>query len=369
MIPYVDLVGQHAPLKQEILAAVARVLDHGQFILGEEVAEFEAAFARLCGVRYAVGVASGTDALILALRALGIGPGDQIVTPPNSFVATTSAIRLVGADPVFVDVGDDYNLDPARIEAAVTSRTRAILLVHLTGRACDMDAIGAIAARRGLFVVEDCAQAVLAEYRGRRVGSFGAIGCFSLHPLKTLSACGDAGVLTTHDPALDAKLRVLRNIGLKTREDCLAWSHNARLDTLQAAIVLTKLHHLEAWTEARCKNARRYRELLVDVPQLRLPADDGNDRRSVYHTFIVRAQRRDELKRALEAAGIGSAIHYPTPIHLTAVGRELGFSEHSFPNAERQAQEILSLPIHHLLSDQDLKQVAAATVAFYTQRR
>ena len=193
-VPYVDIAGQHAPLKEELLAAVARVIDSGIFILGPEVETFERAFAQLCGTRFAVGVGNGTDALVLALRAAGIGPGDEVITPPNSFVASTSAIALVGATPVFADVRDDYLIDPELVEAAITPRTKAILPVHLTGRACDMTALGAVAQRHGLAIVEDCAQAVLAEHRGKRVGSFGTLGCFSLHPLKTLNACGEAAI-------------------------------------------------------------------------------------------------------------------------------------------------------------------------------
>ncbi|MBV8480132.1 MAG: DegT/DnrJ/EryC1/StrS family aminotransferase, partial [Actinobacteria bacterium] len=217
-VRYVDIAAQHAPLKEELLEAVARVLDHGKFILGPEVEEFEARFAELAGTRFAIGVASGTDALVLALRALDIGPGDEVITAPNSFVASAAAIALVGARPVFVDVRDDLNIDPDAVSAAVTDRTRAILPVHLTGRPAAMSPIMEIASRHGIAVVEDCAQAVLAEVDGRRVGSFGDVGCFSLHPLKTLNAVGDAGVLTTNDEAMARRLRLFRNIGLETRD-------------------------------------------------------------------------------------------------------------------------------------------------------
>jgi dTDP-4-amino-4,6-dideoxygalactose transaminase len=363
-VPYVNLAGQHAPIKKEILAAVSAVLDSGQFILGEPVAEFERQFALLCGVRYAVGVNSGTDALILALRAIGIGPGDEVITVPNSFVASTACIRLLGARPVFVDVGPDYNIDPGKIAAAVSPRTRAILPVHLTGRPCNMEPIMAVARENGLHVIEDCAQAVIAEYRGRQVGSFGTVGCFSLHPLKTLNACGDGGVLTTDDPSLYERLKVMRNIGLRRRDECVLWSHNSRLDTIQAAILLVKLRYLDQWTEKRRENARYYRAHLAGVPQVEAPAAEA-EVRAVYHTFVIQADRRDALRAHLAEQGIRSAIHYPVPIHLTEAGRELGYPEGSFPTAERQARRILSLPIYPELTVAQLQRVCDTIREFY----
>jgi dTDP-4-amino-4,6-dideoxygalactose transaminase len=367
-VPYVDLVGQNAPVRQTLLDAVARVLDHGQFILGPEVDEFEARFAELCGTRYAVGVASGTDALVLALRALDIGPGDEVITPPNSFVATASAIAVVGARPVFADVGDDMNLDPNAISAVVTERTRAVLPVHLTGRAAAMGRILEISERHGLAVVEDCAQAVLAELGGRRVGSFGDIGCFSLHPLKTLSAAGDAGMLTTDDEKLVRKLRLLRNIGLASRENAVLWSTNSRLDTLQAAMMLAKLPHLDAWTEARRSNAAAYRESLGGVAGLVIPTERP-DERAVYHTFVIQTEEREALRDHLERLHIGTAVHYPMPIHLQSVGRALGYGEGDFPVTEKQATRILSLPVYHGLTRAQLDHVVASIVTFAGSRR
>mgnify|MGYP001444070758 CR=1 FL=1 len=246
-VPYVNLPAQHTPIKEELLEAISRVMDHGIFIMGQELDEFESRFAELSGSAYAVGVNSGTDALILALRAVGVGPGDEVITVPNSFLASTSCITLLSAQPVFVDVKDDYNIDPDLIEDAITPRTKAILPVHLTGRPADMDKIMEIAQRRGLQVIEDCAQAVGAEYRGKPVGCFGAVGCFSLHPLKTLNACGDGGVLTTNDEELYQRFKVLRNHGLLNRDECIDWSMNSRLDTLQAA----EIHDLLTYIEAR----------------------------------------------------------------------------------------------------------------------
>jgi dTDP-4-amino-4,6-dideoxygalactose transaminase len=367
-VPYVNLAGQHRALKAELLDAVAGVLDNGQFILGEPVQQFEQRFAALCGVRFAVGVNSGTDALVLALRALDIGPGDEVITVPNTFVATASAIVLAGAHPVFVDVGDDYNMDARLIERAITARTKAILPVHLTGRPADVEGIGAVAAKHGLPVVEDCAQAVLAESNGRRVGSFGALGCFSLHPLKTLNACGDGGVVTTDDPALADRLRILRNIGLRTRDDCAAWAANSRLDTIQAAILLVKLRYLEHWTQARRAHAAFYALRLAGVDGLTLPSEHPHQH-AVYHTYVVQAERRDELKAFLAERGIETSIHYPIPIHLHRAAAELKLPRGSFPVAERQAAHILSLPVYPELTGEQLEAVVDALREFYTAAR
>jgi dTDP-4-amino-4,6-dideoxygalactose transaminase len=363
-VPYVDIAGQHAGLKAELLEAVGAVIDRGDFILGREVERFEAELSRVCGTREAVGVGSGADALVLALRALGVGPGDEVITAPNSFVASASAVAVVGGRPVFADVGEDMNLDPERVAAAVTPRTRVVLPVHLTGRPADMTPILAVAQRSGLAVVEDAAQAVGAEYHGRRVGSLGTIGCFSLHPLKTLNACGDGGALTTDDPALAERLRLLRNNGLRTRDDCRLWAVNSRLDTIQAAMLLVKLRHLDRWTEARRANAAFYGRELHGIPALRLPVDRPGER-AVYHTFVVQAERRDALRAHLDAHGIGTSIHYPTPIHLTAAAAPLGYRPGSFPVAERQAGRILSLPVYPELRPEQREHVVQAIRDFY----
>ena len=363
-IPYVDLAGQHKPLKAELLDAVAKVIDHGKFILGDEVALFEQRFAGLCGVSYAVGVNSGTDALIIALRALGIGPGDEVITPVNSFVASASCIALCGAKPVLVDVREDYNIDPAQVRKAITSKTRAIIPVHLTGRPADMASILEIAQQHKLFVVEDSAQAVFAEYCGKRVGSFGSFGCFSLHPLKTLNACGDGGVLTTNDLELYEQAKLLRNLGLATRDNCAVWSGNSRLDTVQAAMLLVKLKYVDAWTEKRRRNAAFYQQALKGVRGLTVPADREKEK-AVYHTFVVQAERRDELKKFLAENGIETSIHYPLPIHLQRAATPLGWRSGSFPIAERQAGKILSLPIYPELEDSDLSYITGRIREFY----
>ena len=333
-IPYINIKAQHAALKHELLQTVGETLDEAQFINGSAVGLFEQRFAEVCGARFAVGVNSGTDALILALQALEIGPGDEVITVPNSFVASTSCIVLTGAQPVFVDVRDDYNMDPTQLEAAITPKTKAILPVHLTGRPADMDPIMEVARAHGLHVVEDSAQAISAEYRGRRVGSFGIIGCFSLHPVKTLGACGDGGILTTDDEGLYERLQILRYHGLKTRDDCVVWAGNSRLDTIQASILLVKMKYFDTWTEGRRANAAFYQKALAEVPGLCVPVDQPYEK-AVYHTFVVQAERRDKLRAWLGDKGIETLIHYPNAIHLQESAEALGYKRGSLPVTER----------------------------------
>ena len=362
-VPYVDLALQHASIKAELMEAIEEVLDEGQFILGPQVLEFERQIAKIVGTKEAVALNSGTDALILALKSLGIGSGDEVITVPNSFVASASCIALVGATPVFIDVSEDYNLNPALLEEALTPRTKAILPVHLTGKPADMTPILQFAQKHNLFVVEDCAQAILAEYNGQQVGSFGIAGCFSLHPLKTLNACGDGGILTTDDPALASQVRLYRNLGLKTRENCTHWSSNSRLDTIQAAILLVKLRHLHRWTEQRRAHAVRYQRELANIPGLRVPLELAHEK-CVYHTFVVLAERREALRVFLQERGIGTAIHYPTPIHHQDVAH--AYAHLKFPVTERLAEQILSLPIHQDLKPEQQTSVIEAIHAFYS---
>lgn len=363
-ISYTDLTGQHAYLKDELLEAVSNVLDRCQFILGPEVEAFEQRFAELCGVSHAVAVNSGTDALVLALRALDVGSGDEVITVPNSFVATTSAIVLARARPVFIDVRDDYNMDPSQIESVITSRTKAILPVHLTGRPAEMNTILEIAKRHHLYVIEDAAQAVLAAYHTKRVGSFGTIGCFSLHPLKTLNACGDGGVLTTNDSGLFKRLKILRNLGLESRDRCSAWSGNSRLDTIQAAMLLVKLKYLPKWTEQRRLNAEFYLKQLGGLSEIRLPIEQSYEK-CVYHTFVIRTDRRDELKSYLADNQVETAIHYPIPLHLQESAASLNYKIGMFPMAEAQANHILSLPIYPELGQEKLNRVVSVIKKFY----
>ncbi|MFQ5493863.1 MAG: DegT/DnrJ/EryC1/StrS family aminotransferase [Phycisphaerae bacterium] len=363
LVPYVDLAGQNKPLRGALLSAVERVLDHGRFILGPEVEQLEAAWARRCGTRHAVSVGSGTDALFLVLKALGIGDGDEVITAPNSFVASASAVVHAGARPCFADVGDDFNLNPDAVRRCITDRTRAIIPVHLTGRPAAMDRINDIAASRSIAVIEDAAQAMGAMCGGRPVGGLARAACFSLHPLKTAGACGDAGMITTDDNDLADRLRRLRNHGFARRqEDCNEWGYNTRMDTLQAALALVKLDHLDEWTSRRRAHAALYRERLAGL--VRIP-DDRPEDCAVYHTFPVEADRRDELTEHLHYRGIGCAVHYRVPIHLLPAARSLGYKPGDLPMAERQADRIVSLPIHEGLTEQQLDRVCDAVRSFY----
>lgn len=362
-VPFIALDLQQRALKPALLKAVGRVIDSGQYILGAEVERFERAFAALCHTAFAVGVSDGTCALTLALRALGMGPGDEVITAPNSFLASAASIALAGGRPVFADVRDDLNIDPDAVAAAITSRTRAIMPVHLTGRPAAMDRLGALAERHGLAIVEDAAQAVGARLHGRPVGSFGAIGCFSLHPLKNLGALGDAGVVTTGDGALARRLQIDRNHGLRDRDAVDHWSENARLDAIQAAILNVKLPHLPAWTREKRALAARYREALRDVVGV---PEEAPGEECVWATFIIRAERRDDLQRYLGSRGIDTKVHYPTPIHLQEAAADLGYRKGDFPVTERLATEILSLPIYPGLTEAQQEAVVMAIRSFYT---
>lgn len=353
-VPYVDFPEQFRRERSRLMAAVERVLAKGQFILGAEVERFERAFARKCYVKHAVGMANGTDAITLVLKALGIGAGDEVITAPNSFVATAGGIVQAGARPVFADVGPDQNLDPDATGRAITRRTKAIMPVHLSGKPCDMAAFERLARKRGLAIVEDAAQSVAAGVGGRRTGSFGVAGCFSLHPLKNLNAVGDAGIATTNDAALAAKLRMMRNHGLRTRDESAFFGYNSRLDALQAAVLNERFRSLESVIAIRRRHAARYRAglgSLVECPS------DPRGGRHVYHLFVIQTDRRDALQAHLASKGIESKVHYPIPIHLMAAGRALGYRRGDFPVAERQAGRILSLPVHQFLTDRQVDMV------------
>lgn len=363
-VPYVDLGAQYAGIKAEVMERIGALLDGGAFILGEELAQFERSFADLCGTRHAIGVANGTDALFLSLMALGIGKGDEVITAPNSYLASGSSIALAGATPVFADVLDDMNLDPGEVRKAITPRTRAIIAVHLTGRPARMHELLAIAKEHGLHVVEDCAQAIGATLDGRPVGSFGSTGCFSLHPLKNLGAAGDGGVITTNDDAIAAHLLKARNHGMRDRDHSDFFSYNSRLDNLQAAILNVKMRELSRWTERRRAIASMYRDGLAGVGDLLLPADRPGEH-AVYHTFIVQTARRDELRRHLADHGIDTKIHYPVPIHLQQAAAHLGYRQGDFPVTERQCATILSLPVFAELSDGQVRHVIASINSFF----
>lgn len=361
-IPFIDLSLQHKQLKAKLISAVEQVLDHGQFILGPEVGDFEKRFAEYCGVAYAVGVDNGTSALILVLRALGIGHGDEVITPPNSFISSASCIISAGARPVFVDVSCDYNIDYTQIEKAITPRTKAIIPVHLTGHPAEMTPIMEIADRYDLYVIEDCAQAVGARYIGKGVGSFGKAGCFSFHPLKILNAVGDGGIVTTNDAILYEKLIKARNHGLRTRDECEFWSGNFRLDTIQAAMLLVKMDYLTGWIECRRNIAAFFREHLMDVVTV---PEDQSDKYDVYQTFVIQTECRDDLQRNLSEQLIETKVHYPIPLHLQIAAQGLGYRKGDFPIAERQSQTILSLPIYPELTQLQIEMIVATIRRFY----
>lgn len=365
VVPFIDLKRSHRLLKSELLSACERVLDHGQFILGPEVTQFEQAFADYCGVDHAVGVDNGTNALVLSMRVLGIGPGDEVITPANSFLASTSSIALVGATAVLVDVGNDYNIDPGLVRRAITQRTRAIMPVHLTGRPADMTNICRIADENGIHVIEDAAQAVGAQYADKRVGSFGVTGCFSLHPLKVLNAMGDGGVITTNDATVYERLRTARNHGLQTRDACAFWSLNARLDTIQAAMLLVKMKHLDGWINRRRNIAQFYTDHLKDV--VTVPHGNTGDA-PVFQTFVVMCRERDQLKEYLQEKGIETKVHYPIPIHLQPSAESMGYGPGDFPVTESQSRRILSLPIYPEMTDDQIDYVASVISKFYANK-
>jgi dTDP-4-amino-4,6-dideoxygalactose transaminase len=358
MIPYLDLKAQYRGIKDEIDAAVLRVLDSTQFILGDEVAAFEREFAAYCHGSEGVGVNSGTSALHLALLAAGIGPGDEVITTPFTFVATVAAIRYAGATPVFVDIEPDYfAIDTTRIESAITAKTRAIVPVHLYGQPADMAAILEIARTRGLVVIEDAAQAHGSEYHGRRCGSLADIAAFSFYPGKNLGAYGEGGAITTTRSDLAATCRVLRDWGQEKRYEHRLKGFNYRMDGIQGAVLRVKLRHLEAWTEKRREVARWYAEVL-DRDSVRVPQERPGCRH-VYHVYVVRSDDRDALRDALSKEGIQTGIHYPIPVHLQPAHADLGYRAGDFPVAEAAAREVLSLPIFPEMTRRQVETVAA----------
>ena len=359
MIPYLDLKAQYHGIKDEIDAAVLRVLDSTQYILGEEVAGFEREFAAYCDASESVGMNSGTSALHLALLAAGIGPGDEVITTPFTFVATVAAIRYAGATPVFVDIERDYfTIDTQAIESAITGKTRAIVPVHLYGQPAEMTPILEIARRRGLFVIEDAAQAHGSEYHGRRCGSLADIAAFSFYPGKNLGAYGEGGAITTTRSDMASTCRILRDWGQEKRYEHRLKGFNYRMDGIQGAVLRVKLRHLEAWTEKRRQVARWYTEAL-DQESVRVPKERPGCRH-VYHVYVVRSDDRDGLRDALTQAGIQTGIHYPIPVHLQPAHADLGHGAGDFPVAETVAREVLSLPIFPEMTREQVATVAAA---------
>jgi dTDP-4-amino-4,6-dideoxygalactose transaminase len=359
VIPFVDLKAQYQSIKPEIDTAVIGVLESTQFVLGSAVAAFEKAFAPYCQAEHAMGVSNGTSALHLALLAAGVGRGDEVITTPFTFIASVSAIDYTGAQPVFVDIDpSSFTIDPAKIEAAITPRTKAILPVHLYGRTADMDPILEIAKRHNLVVIEDAAQAHGAEYKGRRAGSMGDLGCFSFYPGKNLGAYGEGGAVTTNNPEYARKVRILRDWGAERRYYHDLKGFNYRLEGVQGAVLGVKMKYIESWTEARRTHAARYDDLLKDSAY-DLPLTPAH-LRHVYHVYAIRHPRRDALQSFLTERGIGTNIHYPIPVHLQRCFAELGHKVGDFPYAERAANEVLSLPMYPEFQPQQQDQVIAA---------
>ena len=370
-VPLIDLQAQFAPLRDGVLDAIARVCDAQHFILGPEVEALERELEAFLGIPHAVGVSSGTDALLAALMALDVGPGDEVVTTPFSFFATAGSIARVGARPVFVDIDPaTFNIDAGSVAAALTPKTKAVVPVHLFGQSADMAPIVDVAARSGIPVIEDAAQAIGACYRGAPVGGIGTIGCFSFFPTKNLGAFGDAGLVTTSQDGLARRLRSIRQHGgeVKYRHDVVG--ANFRLDALQAAVLRVKLPHLSSWTASRRRNAERYEALFKNAGldgTVTLPMRSP-DSTHIYNQFVIRAPERDRLHAHLKAAGIGTEIYYPVPLHLQPCFRELGYRTGSFPAAEQASSEVLALPIYGELTDAQQERVVEQ-IGYFFQRR
>lgn len=377
-IPLLDLNAQHGPLHKEIMAAIEETLRSQAFILGPQVTKLEERIASYSQACHAVGVSSGTDALLVALMALGIGHGDEVITTPYSFFATTGVIARLGAKPVFVDIDPvTYNMDPAGVEKAVTARTKALLPVHLYGQCAEMGPILEVAQRRRLPVIEDAAQAIGAEYRdGQRAGSMGTLGCFSFFPSKNLGAMGDAGMVVTNDQELGEKVRTLRVHGGKPKYYHKVIGGNFRIDSIQAAVLNVKLNYLDQWTKRRQENAKRYETLfaqsgLVEKPGIGLPQavyeKAGAKHYHIYNQFVIRVPKRDQLMAHLKQQNIGVEIYYPVPFHLQDCFRSLGYKPGDFPEAERAANETLALPIYPELTAEQQQQVVTAIREFYVK--
>ncbi len=376
-IPILDLKAQYASIRDEILVAISRVLDSQQFILGSEVEELEKILAEYCQCRYAFGVSSGTDALLLSMMALGIQPGDEVITTPYSFFATSGSIVRLGAVPVYVDIEPTtFNMQVDQIESRITRRTKAILPVHLAGQVADMEPIMDLAKRYSLHVIEDACQAIGADYKGKRAGSIGDVGCFSFFPSKNLGGYGDSGLVTCNDQGLADKLALLRNHGQRPKYHNHVVGGNFRMDALQAAVLRVKFGHLESWTDARRQHAATYNQLFADrgisissadlaeKPGVVLPTEAGYGRH-IYHLYMVRVKHRDELMSFLKDRQIGCEIYYPIPLHLQACFANMGHQAGDYPHSERAANESLSLPIYPELSDAMISRVVDKIAEFF----
>jgi len=368
-VPFFDLKRQHGSIKNELNAALQQVMDSCRFVLGEKVKSFEKEFAAFCGTDFAVGVANGTDALRLALLACGIGKGDEVITVPNTFVATTEAISQTGAKVVFVDIDPQtYNIDVSQIEEKINERTQAILPLHLFGQPADMDPIMEIARKYNLKVIEDACQAHGAEYEDRKAGSIGDTGCFSFYPSKNLGAFGDGGIVVTNDEEVAQRVRMFRDHGQIKKYEHLVEGTNSRLDEMQAAILEVKLRMLDEWNRLRRRNASAYDDLLQNVNEVVTPLE-AECAKHVYHLYVIKTHRRDELQEWLTSKGIGTGLHYPLPLHLQEAYQYLGCGEGDFPKAEECAKQILSLPMFPELTREEIEKVVSEIKAFFARRQ
>ena len=358
-VPYTDLATQIRPLKRNFSKALESVIESGNYVLGKELENFEYKFSAYLNSTYGIGVANGTSALYLSLKSLGIGAGDEVITTPHSYFATASSIILSGADPVFVDISDDLNIDSDLIENAITAKTKAIMPVHIAGRPANMDKITLIAKENKLKIIEDTAQSVGAKYKNRFVGTLGDVGCFSLHPLKNLFAIGDGGMIVTNNKDMKNNLIILRNHGHKTRDIIERWSFNERLDELQASFLNISIDYLDEWTKKRRKKAELYNDCLSEI--VRVPKE-GNDEYCVYQTYVIKADKRDDLKKYLYENGITALIHYPIPIHLQPPLRSKNIK---LKNAEKISNEILSLPLFPTMNNNQQEYIIEKIKKFY----
>jgi dTDP-4-amino-4,6-dideoxygalactose transaminase len=371
MVPFLDLTRQYKRIEEEILSAQRRVLEKGRFILGEEVDAFENEFAHYCGVRYGVGVGSGTDALFLALKAAGIGEGDEVITVSHSFIASAIAISLTGAKPVFVDIDPEvYTMDPNGLEHLLKkrkgrSRVKAVLPVHLYGQPAEIEVLVEIADRYNLSVIEDACQAHGAEYQGKKSGSFGLLGCFSFYPTKNLGAYGDGGMVVTNDKKLYDKVRLLRCYGERKKYEHILKAGNSRLDEIQAAILRVKLKYLDVWNGERRSKALVYKRMLEST-EVVCPVEKEKAQH-VYHLFVIRAKRRNALQAFLKEEGIDTLIHYPIPIHIQKAYGELGYRKGDLPVTEKHAQEVLSLPFFPELTTEEMQKVSEGIRSFFRE--
>ncbi len=362
-VKYLNLTAQFKN-NEKVKNVLEKIFTECQFVLGAELKEFEKNFAGLCGVNYAVGISNGTNALFLALKILGIGPGDEVITVPNSFLATVGAIVQAGAFPRLVDVADDYNIDPGKLEAAINKKTKAIIPVHLTGNPARMDEIKAIANKHNLYVIEDACQSIDAAIAEKKTGSLGDIAAFSLHPLKNLNTCGDGGIITTNLKDYHEKALLFRNHGLKNRNESEFFAYNFRLDSLKAAIANLQINDITKVTEKRNHTAQIYDSAFTGIPQIKIP-ERRTGVRQVFHTYIIQVANRNELMAFLENRGIETKIHYPIPIHLMEAAKPFGYKKGDFPKAEEQTNKIISLPIHQHLTKEQIDYVIKNIIEFY----